>query len=130
LDWESGTIRDALRRHNEREVWGNSADWGGYSGTIHGWLAGMTTMCDPRNSRPSWPHARDLGALVVNPLGQQVFRKGPASKVVVRLGESFRLRYGVLLYAGPKDVLVDLKSAYADFVSQLQLCGLSTGEDR
>lgn len=66
----------------------------------------MTTMCDPQNLRPSRPHARDSGALVVKPLGQQAFRKGPASKVVVRLGESFRLRYGVLLYAGPKDVLV------------------------
>jgi hypothetical protein len=116
---QGGTILDALGRRNEREVWGNSADWCDYSGTITGRHAGITTMCDPRNFRPSWLHARDYGALVANPFGQQAFRKGPASKVVVKPGESFRLRYGVLLHAGPKDAAPDLKAAYADFLSRL-----------
>jgi hypothetical protein len=116
---QGGTILDALGRRNEREVWGNSADWCDYSGTIDGRNAGITTMCDPRNFRPSWHHARDYGALVVNPFGQQAFRKGPASKVVVKPGESFRLRYGVLLHAGPKDAAPDLQAAHADFLSQL-----------
>lgn len=116
---QGGAIVDALGRRNEREVWGNAADWCDYSGTIAGRHAGITTMCDPRNYRPSWHHARDYGALVVNPFGQQAFRKGPASKVVVQPGESFRLRYGVLLHAGPPDAAPDLKAAYADFVDQL-----------
>ena len=116
---QGGTLRDALGRRNEREVWGNSADWCDYSGIIAGRHAGITTMCDPRNFRPSWHHARDYGALVVNPFGQQAFRKGPASKVVVQPGESFRLRYGVLLHAGPPDAAPDLKAAYDDFLSRL-----------
>ena len=116
---QGATIRDALGRRNEREVWGHSADWCDYSGTIAGRHAGITTMCDPRNFRPSWHHARDYGALVVNPFGQQAFRKGPVSKVVVKSGESFQLRYGVLLHAGPADAASDLQAAYADFVSQL-----------
>jgi hypothetical protein len=116
---QGGTLRDALGRRNEREVWGNSADWCDYSGTLAGRHAGITTMCDPSNFRPSWHHARDYGALVVNPFGQQAFRKGPASKVVVKPGESFRLRYGVLLHAGPKDAAPDLEAAYADFLSRL-----------
>ena len=120
---QGGAIRDALGRRNEREVWGNSADWCDYSGVIDGRHAGITTMCDPRNFRPSWLHARDYGALVVNPFGQQAFHKGPASKVVVKPGESFRLRYGVLLHAGPPDAVPDLKAAYADFVAQLQRLG-------
>ncbi len=115
---QGGTIVDALGRRNEREVWGNSADWCDYSGTIDGQHVGITTLCDPRNFRPSWLHARDYGALVVNPFGQQAFHKGPASKVVVEPGEAFRLRYGVLLHAGPPDTPPDLKAAYADFVSQ------------
>jgi len=115
---QGGTIRDALGRRNEGEVWDNSADWCDYSGVIAGRHAGITTMCDPQNFRPSWLHARDYGALVVNPFGQQAFRKGPASKVVVEPGESFRLRYGVLLPAGPKDAAPDLKAAYADFLSR------------
>jgi hypothetical protein len=114
-----GAIRDALGRRNEREMWGNAADWCDYSGTIAGRHAGITTMCDPRNFRPSWYHARDYGALVVNPFGRQAFRKGPASQVVVKPGESFRLRYGVLLHAGPKGAALDLKAAYADFLSRL-----------
>jgi len=116
---QGGAIVDAMGRRNEREVWGNSADWCDYSGTIAGRHAGITTMCDPRNFRPSWYHARDYGALVVNPFGQQAFRKGRASKVAVKPGESFRLRYGVLLHAGPPDTAPDLTAAYADFLSQL-----------
>jgi hypothetical protein len=115
---QGGTIVDALGRRNEREVWGNSADWCDCSGTIDGHHVGITTLCDPRNFRPSWLHARDYGALVVNPFGQQAFHKGPASKVVVKPGEAFRLRYGVLLHAGPPDAPPDLKAAYADFLSQ------------
>ena len=55
---QGGTIVDAMGRRNEREVWGNAADWCDYSGTIAGRHAGITTMCDPRNFRPSWHHAR------------------------------------------------------------------------
>lgn len=120
---QGGTIRDALGRRNEREVWGNSADWCDYSGTIDGRYAGITTMCDPRNFRPSWHHARDYGALVVNPFGQQAFHQGPASAVVVKSGESFQLRFGVLLHAGPPETTLDLPAAFADFVNQLR--GLS-----
>ena len=54
---QGGTIRDALGRRNEREVWGNAAEWCDYSGTVDGRLAGITTMCDPRNFGPSWLHA-------------------------------------------------------------------------
>ena len=116
---QGGTIVDAMGRRNEREVWGNAADWCDYSGPIDGRHAGITMMCDPQNFRPSWLHARDYGALVVNPFGQQAFHKGPASKVVVKPGESFRLRYGVLLHAGPKDDSPDISAAFGDFVRQL-----------
>lgn len=116
---QGGTIRDAQGRRNEREVWGNSADWCDYSGTIAGRHAGITVMCDPQNFRPSWYHARDYGALVVNPFGRQAFGKGTASRVIVKSGESFRIRYGVLLHAAPPDAAPDLKAAYADFLSRL-----------
>lgn len=116
---QGGTILDASGRRNEREVWGNSADWCDYSGIIDGRRAGVTLMPDPKNFRPSWYHARDYGVLVANPFGREAFRKGPASKVVVKPGESFRLRFGVLLHAGPKGVEPDLRAAYADFVSEL-----------
>jgi len=111
-----GTIRDAQGRTNEKQVWGHAADWCDYSGTIRGTHLGMTLMCHPANFRPSWFHARDYGLLEANPFGRKAFGKGEASKVVVAPGERLRLRYGVLLHAGPEDSPPDLKAAYADYL--------------
>ncbi len=47
---QGGTILDASGRRNERQVWGNSADWCDYSGNIDGRRAGITMMCAPRTS--------------------------------------------------------------------------------
>lgn len=105
-----GTILDAAGRRNEREVMGKSAEWCDYSGIIDGRHAGITVMCDPKNIGPSEYFARDYGLLMAKPF---------KSKVVVKPGESLRLRYGVLLHSGPKDTAPDLKAAYADFLSKL-----------
>jgi hypothetical protein len=116
---QGGTILDSAGRRNEPEVWGNAADWCDYSGTAGGRRAGITVMGDPGNFRRNRHHARDYGALVANPFGQQSFGKGPLSEVVVKPGESFRLRYGVLLHSGPAGSAPDLQAAFADFVSEL-----------
>ena len=116
---QGGAILDADGRRNEPQVWGNAADWCDYSGTIAGRHAGITIMGDPRNFRKNRHHARNYGALVANPFGQQSFGKGPLSEVVVKPGESFRLRYGVLLHSGPPGATPDLKAAFADFLSLL-----------
>jgi len=115
---QGGTILDAAGRRNEPEVWGNAAEWCDYSGTIAGRHAGITIMGHPRNFRQNRHHARNYGALVANPFGQESFRKGPASEVTVKPGESLKLRYGVLLHSGAPDATPDLKAAFADFVSQ------------
>ena len=79
-------------------------------------VQGMTVLCYPDNFRRSWMHARDYGFIAANPFGRKAFRKGELSKVVVKPGESFRLRYGILLHAGEDDSGPDLKAAYADYV--------------
>ena len=111
-----GTILDARGRRNGRQVWGNAADWCDFSGTLQRRYAGMTLMCDPANFRPSWFHARDYGLLLANPFGRRAFDKGDPSKVVVKAGEKFRLRYGVLLHAGAEGSQPDLGAAYADYL--------------
>lgn len=111
-----GTILDAQGRKNEREVWGNQADWCDYSGTSDGQHVGVTLMAHPGNFRPSWLHARDYGLLVANPFGRKAFRQGDPSKVVVKPGEHLRLRYGVLLHTAPAEKKPDLAAAYADFL--------------
>jgi hypothetical protein len=112
----NGTIRDSEGRTNGDQVWGNSADWCDYSGTIAGERVGMTLICHPKNFRPSWFHARDYGLLEANPFGREAFGKGAKSSVAVKPGEKMRLRYGVLIHAGPAGSSPDLPAAYADYV--------------
>ena len=117
---EGGTMIDARGRRNGQEIWGETADWCDYSGTVDGQHIGMTLMCHPDNFRPSWLHARDYGFLAANPFGRRAFTKGQRSKVVVEPGNELRLRYGVLLHAAPKDSPPDLGAAYADYVRLTQ----------
>jgi hypothetical protein len=111
-----GTILDSVGRKNEREVWGKTADWCDYGGLIDGRRVGVTLMCHPGNFRPSWFHARDYGLLLANAFGRKAFGKGDASKVIVKPGKPLRLRYGVLVHAGPRDSTPDLGAAYAEYV--------------
>jgi Methane oxygenase PmoA len=112
----SGTILDSAGRKNEKEVWGNSADWCDYSGTIAGRHVGITIFSNPDNFRPSWHHARDYGFVAANPFGRKAFGKGEASKVVVKPGEKLRLRFGIWVHSRPQASAPDLKSAYAHYL--------------
>ena len=113
---KGGRMLDSTGRRNEREIWGNTADWCDYSGTVDRQHIGMTLMCHPGNFRPCWMHSRDYGFVAANPFGRQAFRRGKPSKVFVKPGEQFRLRFGVLIHADPKNQPPDLKAAYADYV--------------
>ena len=113
----NGTILDSEGRRNGDEVWGNSADWCDYSGTLEGKHLGITLFCHPQNFRPSWFHARDYGLLEANPFGRDAFGKGEKSKVPVKPGEELRLRYGVFVHASPKGESPDLAAAYADYLT-------------
>jgi hypothetical protein len=111
----NGTITDSEGRKNEAEIWGNSADWCDYSGTIADQSVGMTILCHPKNFRPSWFHSRDYGMIVANPFGRQTFGKGEKSSIVVQRGEKFRLRFGILVHNGPAGSQPDLAAAYEDY---------------
>jgi hypothetical protein len=116
----TGTILDSHGRRNGKEIGGNSADWWDYSGTLDGKHAGITIFCHPDNFRPSWFHARDYGLLAANPFARHAFRKGDVSKVVVKPGESLRLRYGVFIHSessdnSPGGQLPNLTAVYKDY---------------
>ena len=112
----SGSMLDSEGRHNEKEIWGNSADWCDYSGSVDGQHIGITLMCHPKNFRACWMHARDYGFLAANPFGRNSFGKGEPSKVIVKPGESLRLRYGLLLHSTSGTDRPDVASAYAEYV--------------
>lgn len=112
----TGTITDAEGRKNGAEVGGNSADWCDYSGTVDGKHVGMTIFCHPDNFRSSWFHARDYGFVAANAFGRAAFKKGEPSKVVVKPGDEFRLRYGILIHADYDGKSPDLNAAYNDYL--------------
>jgi len=113
---QGGRILTADGRKNERQVRGQQSAWCDYSGTIAGRRAGITLMPHPSNFRPAWYHARDYGFVAANPFGRRALTGGPPSQVVVQPGETFRLRFGVLLHSSSKDEPVDLVGAYDDYV--------------
>lgn len=110
-----GTMLDAKGRRNEAQIWGQSADWCDYSGVIEGRRVGLTVMCDPANSRPSRYHARDYGFVAANPFGRKCFKAGEESKVVVKPGETLRLRYGLLIHESADGKPLDLAAEFEAF---------------
>lgn len=112
----NGTMTDSAGRKNGEQIGGNSADWCDYSGTIDGQHVGMTIICHPDNFRPSWFHARDYGFLAANAFGRAAFKHGEPSKIVVKPGESLRLRYGILIHSGDAEQQPDLNAAYDEYV--------------
>ena len=118
-----GEILNSEGRRNEKQVWGRQADWCDYRGVIDGHRVGITLLPDPNNFRRSWFHARDYGLLLANAFGRNAFKAGDKSRVVVKKGKRFRLRYGVLLHSSPKEQSIDLLAAYRDFIKHITADG-------
>jgi hypothetical protein len=113
---KGGRIRNSDGQIDEKQAWGKTADWCEYSGTIEGTRCGIVLMPDPENFRKSWFHARNYGVLVANPFGNKAFTKGPASRIVVKPGDSLRLRYGILVFDEKDGRAIDVTAAYRDFL--------------
>lgn len=111
----NGQIVNSDGARNEKQVWGKQADWCDYRGVIEGEPTGVTLMPDPKNFRRCWFHARDYGLLVANPFGQNAFTRGEKSMITVRKGESFRLRFGILIRSGKTDIA----AAYKDWLAEI-----------
>lgn len=99
-----GRITNSHQHVNEAQVWGKQADWCDYSGLTDGRRAGITLMPAPDNFRQCWFHARDYGLLVANPFGVNAFTRQSKSEIRVPRGETFRLRFGILIHAGDTDL--------------------------
>jgi hypothetical protein len=113
-----GQIVTSEGHKNEKQVRGKSSPWCDYSGTIADKRAGITLMQHPKNFRPAWYHARDYGLLVANPFGKNALTGGAKSKVVVKQGETLRLRFAIFLHATGDASKLDLPGAYKDYLKQ------------
>ncbi len=115
-EMKGGQLSDSKGRKGAKAIWSQSAKWCNYSGIIDGRRIGMTLMCHPANFRASWMHARNYGFVAANPFGRQAMNKGAQSKVVVKPGESLRLRYGVWIHGTDAGQRSTIDSAYADYI--------------
>jgi hypothetical protein len=126
----TGTITNSAGAKNERQVWGQQAEWCDYSGVMTEKIqpavtkgeserklrAGLLLVPHPQNFGRSWMHARDYGLVVANPFGRRAFTKGPASQIQVNKGDVLRLRFGVWSYGANLDEKVDLEAMAAEYV--------------
>ena len=115
---KGGEIIDSENRKNGSQVWGKQADWCQYSAVVDRQRIGIVLMPSPNNFRRSWFHARDYGLLVANPFGQNAFTKGEKSKVSVKQGDNFHLRFGVLVYGVPAESPLDIAGSYRKYLEE------------
>ena len=118
---KGGRILNGNGSVNLEEIRTKQSDWCDYSGPIAGRHGGMLVMNDPDNFRRPWWHAVDTGLLIANPLGESELngRGKQRENVLVRAGEPFRLRYGVLVHLEDHAASFDPAKAYGDFLEIL-----------
>lgn len=88
----SGHITSSEGKIDEKAVWGKPASWWRY-GTD---TAAIRITPGKDSSRAFWSHARDYGALVINPTGVPNEKKKPASFVVPK-GKTLSLVFDIAL---------------------------------
>lgn len=116
----NGRILSSEGHTNEKGVWGRTAAWCDYSGTIDGKQVGLTLIPHPENFRPSWFHVRDYGLMVANPFGQNAFTREAKSRIEITPEKPFSLGFAVLIHASPADKPLNLEAATKDALSQFE----------
>ena len=87
----------------DKNAWGKSAPWVDYSGPVGEGRVGITIMNHPQSFRfPTYWHVRTYGLFAANPFGLHDFKgdKTIDGGHTLDKGDSFRLRYRVLIHQG------------------------------
>ena len=118
---QGGRILNSDGKTDLKDIRTKQSDWCDYSGPIAGRYAGILMMDDPANFRRPWWHAVDTGLLIANPLGESELNGNGKRRenVLVRKGEDFQLRYGVLIHVNDSKEEFNPTAAYKDFLSVL-----------
>ncbi|HEV7402204.1 MAG TPA: PmoA family protein [Chthoniobacteraceae bacterium] len=97
----TGTIVSA-EGETSKTVWGKLSNWVDYSGEVEGEKVGVTIFDHPENARRARWHVRNYGLFAANPFGLKVFTgdKTQDGSLVLKAGESLRLRYRVVIHPG------------------------------
>lgn len=115
-----GHMRNSHGDEGEKNIWGKSADWVNYYGTISARKVGIAVFDHPASfHHPTTWHARGYGLLAANPFGAREFTNNPAKdgSWTVPEGASLVFRYRVVIYDGelsPSEV----ESAYQQYAAK------------
>jgi hypothetical protein len=85
------------------DAWGKRAAWVDYHGPVNGKTVGIAIMNHPTSFRfPTYWHVRPYGLFAANPFGVRDFTGAQEASGAHSMakGESFTLRYRVLIHAG------------------------------
>ncbi len=104
-----GLITSSTGLTTAAKTWGQPAKWCDYSGLMDGRRVGVLIIPDPGNPQPSWWHNRDYGFFAANAFGRKAMTQGETSRIEVKRGETYRIKYAVILYALEKGDKIDLK---------------------
>jgi hypothetical protein len=86
----------------DKDAWAKQAPWVDYHGPVHGKTVGIAILNHPTSFRfPTYWHVRTYGLFTANPFGVKDFTGGPdRGDHELAPGESFTLRYRVLIHKG------------------------------
>jgi hypothetical protein len=101
---------------NEAANWGEPGTWWDYSGIAGEGdalrRAGILAVAAGDNTRPVWAHARDYGFVALNPTDPPPDRKDvPSGPFTVPAGETFRMRFGIVMHSAPESAPLSAESA-------------------
>lgn len=100
----------------DKAAWGTKAPWVDYSGPVDGETLGVAILNHPSSFRyPTYWHVRTYGLFAANPFGLHNFLgKEHDGSHTMKKGETFTLRYRVLLHAGDAET-ADVASAFEKY---------------
>jgi hypothetical protein len=107
------------RGDSDQDVWGKSARWVDYSGTINDIACGVAIFDHPSNLRhPTTWHARGYGLFAANPFGLHHFQNSEQGRGahLLKQGHSLTFRYRVVLHLGSAEV-AGIANLYQQFLS-------------